>query len=107
MVAAATHAPKVRIQYLGFKSDADAREYRYVVVAAEGQCEFRFRIMHSAFAGSKVLIQDGPDLCYQQLLRELATGDNMQDTTRTVHASDLRAYKDAHTPVARGAAAHS
>jgi hypothetical protein len=94
---------RIHVQYLGFTNVEDAREYRYAVHSPDGQCEFRFRIALSAFAGARILIQDGPDVCYQQLVRELATGDSIQHVSRSILDTELLAYRAAHTPAPRHA----
>lgn len=90
-----------RIEYLGFRNVEESREYTYAVHSTEGACRFQFRIALAAFARSRVLLQDGPDVCYQQLVRELETGDNVDASTRSIHEGELRAYHDAHTPAPR------
>lgn len=91
-----------RIEYIGFEPLEAAREYRYAVHFSEGSCEFRFRIALDAFARARVLVQDGPDVCFQLLTRDLAGGDNLQREPRSIRHDELAAYHDAHTPAPRG-----
>ena len=63
-----------RIEYLDYQAQADYREYRLALHSQEGTTEARVRIPVTAFAASRVLLQDGPDVCYQRLLRMLSAG---------------------------------
>ena len=92
---------RTRIEYLGFRNIDASREYRYAVHSSDGSCEFRLLIALAAFAKAQVLIQDGPDVCYQQLVRDLDGGDNIEPGPRSVADADLRAYHDAHHPTPR------
>jgi hypothetical protein len=90
-----------RIEYLDHRSAPDHREYRLAIHTAEGQAEVRFRIASAAFVAKRVQMQDGPDVCYQILLRILAAGDTPGTDVITVGDAELAAYRDAHTPAPR------
>jgi hypothetical protein len=94
--------PPKRIEYLDYRSEGRWREYRLLVHTAAGPSAVRFRIVAAAFAESRVLLQDGPSVCYQQL-QMMATGDAPIPTAVTLGEDDLAAYREAHTPLPRGA----
>ena len=90
-----------RVEYLDYQTLPDCREYRLSVRAPEGSAEFRFRIPIAAFAAKRMLLQDGPDVCYQKLLRTLAAGETPSPDAVTIDDVELASYREAHTPVPR------
>jgi hypothetical protein len=90
----------VRIEYLDFRNVAEHREFRLRVCGPDGSTEFRMRIALAAFAG-RIRMQDGPDVCYQRLLREVATGDSASLDPITIDDLELASYREAHTKVAK------
>jgi hypothetical protein len=46
-------------------------------------------------------MQDGPDLCYQKLLRTIAAGVTAQPDGIAIEDVDLLSYRDDHTPVSK------
>jgi hypothetical protein len=90
-----------RVEYLDYQSLPDYREYRLAVRAPEGSAEFRFRIPIAAFAARRMLLQDGPDVCYQKLLRTLAAGETPSPDVITIDDGELASYREAHTPAPR------
>ncbi len=95
--------PKVtpRIQYLGETTGPVFREFRLAVHTGDTACEFGFRIALSAFTGGLLRMQDGPDLCYQTLARDVADGGEITASVREVSAAELEAYHAAHLPPPR------
>jgi hypothetical protein len=93
-----------RVEYLDYQSLPDYREYRLAVRAPEGSAEFRYRIPIAAFAAKRMLLQDGPDVCYQKLLRALAAGETPSPDVVTIDDVELASYREAHTPAPRRAA---
>ncbi len=91
----------VRIEYLDYRGEADDREYRLAVHLPEGTAEVRLRIPIAAFAANRVLLQDGPDVCYQRLLRMLSAGEAPSRGVIAVDGAELAAYREAHTPAPR------
>jgi len=89
----------VRVEYLDFRSAADHREYRLAVYGDNGPAEFRFRIAFAAFGAGRVRIQDGPDVCYQRLLRAVAAGETVGPDLVTIDDVELARYREAHTQV--------
>jgi hypothetical protein len=102
IVAASVPLPKpsppraVRIEYVDFHEVAEHREFRYRVHGPEGAADCSVRVAVAAFAG-RVRLQDGPDVCYQKLLRTLATADVTSLETITVDEADIARYADEHT----------
>jgi hypothetical protein len=90
--------PFVRVEYLGFETLAAHREFRLRVCRPEGSTEFRLRIANGAF-GATVRLQDGPDVCYQRLLRAIADGEGASPGVITLDDVDLASYRAAHTVV--------
>ena len=89
----------VRIEYLDYRDVDEHREYRFRVYGPDGSNEFRLRVANAAFDARRVRMQDGPDLCYQKLLRAIAAGVTAQPDVITIDDADLFSYRDDHTPV--------
>jgi hypothetical protein len=89
----------VRVEYLDFQSFPEHREYRLAVYGPDGPAEFRFRIAIAAFAAGRVRLQDGPDVCYQKLLRAVAAGETASPDLATIDDLELASYREAHTHV--------
>jgi hypothetical protein len=85
-----------RVEYLGFQNVPEHREYRLAVCGPERRAEFRIRIATAAF-GAGLRLQDGPDVCYRRLLRELGAGETARPDVVTIDDAELAAYRDAHT----------
>jgi hypothetical protein len=88
-----------RVEYLDFRDVPDYREYRLAVCGPDGPAEFRFRIAASAFGAGGVRVQDGPDVCYQKLLRAVAAGETVSPDVVAIGDIELASYREAHTPV--------
>jgi len=91
----------VRVQYLDCRSEDGYREFRYVLFLPEGPAEVRLRIPVAALAANRLLLQDGPDVCYQHLLQMLSAGWVPSGSLITVEDAQLAAYRQAHTPAPR------
>lgn len=89
----------VRIEYLDFQSVAEHREFRLRAYGPDGSAEFRFRIAVAAFAAGRVRLQDGPDVCYQKVLRAVAAGETPSPDVISIDDLELASYRVAHTPV--------
>jgi hypothetical protein len=88
----------VRIEYLDFQNVAEHREFRLRAYGPEGSTEFRFRIAIAAFGAGRVRLQDGPDVCYQKLLRAVAAGETAGPDVVSIDDLELASYREAHTP---------
>jgi hypothetical protein len=91
----------VRIEYLGFQNVAEHREFRLRAYGPDGSTECRFRIAVAAFDAGRVRLQDGPDVCYQKLLRAVAAGETASPDVISIDDLDLASYREAHTSVAK------
>ena len=91
----------VRVEYLGFQNVDAHREFRFRVYAPDGFRELRSRIANDAFVARRVSPQDGPDVCYQKLLRAIAAGEMPGPGVITIDDGDLVRYREEHTHVAR------
>jgi hypothetical protein len=89
----------VRVEYQDFRNVADHREFRLRVSGPDGSTEQLFRIASAAFGAGRVRLQDGPDVCYQRLLRSVAAGEPAGLDVITIDDLELAAYREAHTPV--------
>ena len=93
----------VTIRYLGFQDVPGRREY--VLDAQRGDQTGRYTLWIdlSAFSRRLALLQDGPEICYQKLVRELCDAEPEGSHGMAVTESDMASYKEAHTrPVRRG-----
>lgn len=97
-------APKpVTIRYLGFHDVPGRREY--VLDAQRGDQTGRYTLWIdlSVFSRRLALLQDGPEICYQKLVRELSDAEPEGRHGMAVTENDLASYREAHTrPVRRG-----
>jgi hypothetical protein len=59
------------------------------------------RVPIAFFAANRVLLQDGPDICYQRLLRMVSAGEAPGRGVITLDGTELAAYREAHTPAPR------
>lgn len=89
----------VRVEYVDFQDVAEHREFRLRVYRRDGSTEFRFGIAVAAFRAARVSLQDGPDVCYQKLLRGIAAGETASPEVITIDEVELTGYREAHTPV--------
>jgi hypothetical protein len=89
----------VRIEYVDFQNVAEHREFRLRAYLPDGSAEFRFRIAIAAFDARRVRLQDGPDVCYQKLLRAVAAGETPSPDVISIDDLELASYRAAHTPV--------
>src|SRR5215470_15755990 len=94
----ADHAPAsaLQIQYVGFEDTPARREYLLLARLGEEIRQYTVWIEQAAFARRQALRQDGPDICFQKLRRELAeslTGTDCIGVTE----GDLADYREAHT----------
>jgi len=91
----------LRVEYLDFQNVADDREFRFGVHGPDGSTEVRLRIPIAAFGAVRLRLQDGPDVCYQKLLRSVAAGEAPGGHVITIDDAELASYRDAHTPVTK------
>ena len=89
------------LEYLGFRNARDRREYVLCAKLGTESCEYTVWIPNTAFAAGHALFQDGPDICYQKLRRELVDQELTGDHTVEVTKSELLEYRTAHLPPQR------
>jgi len=89
------------IQYQGFGNVNGRREYVLDVQRGEETRRYTVWIELAAFSRGQALLQDGPDICYQKLVRELTTPERRSSDGIEVTADDLAAYRASHAPPAR------
>jgi len=95
-------APKaISIRYLGFSDVEGRREY---TLRAQRGLELRpytVWIELAAFSKRQAMLQDGPDICYQKLLSEVAKFEMQGSDRIAVTEEDLAGYRATHTRVPR------
>jgi hypothetical protein len=101
-----TAPPAIRhltLEYRGFRDVEDRREYLLCAHLGTESCEYTVWIANAAFAAGHALFQDGPDICYQKLRRELAGMELTAGRSLEVSQSELSDYRTAHLPPQRRA----
>lgn len=106
--SAGAHPPlpaHLLVQYVGFHDTPAGREY--VLLAQLGAKSRRYTvwIAQAVFTKRQALLQDGPDICFQKLRRELADSELVGTARIGVTESDLTHYREAHAPATRRPAA--
>jgi hypothetical protein len=90
------------IHYVGFGNVEGRRGYEIDVQRGLEKRRYTVWIELAAFARGQALLQDGPDICYQKLLRELASAEGqVPGGGIDVTERDLAAYRESHAPPAR------
>ena len=88
------------ISYLGFQATPEGREYRLRVTDGTEPRLFVMLISHQMFADHEARYQDGPDLCFSKLTRDLAVDPRLEPLARVeLTARELRDYGTARKPV--------
>jgi hypothetical protein len=96
--------PTVRhltIEYLGFRNGRARREYLLCARLGTEASAYTVWIANAAFAAGDALFQDGPDICYQKLRRDLANTELSGAHTVEVTKGELQDYRTAHAPPTR------
>ena len=99
--AAAEARARLLVQYLGFANSPGRRDYRLVAHVGGDVLDFTMSIALDAFAGKRAQLQDGPDICYQKLVRALAGGEDIRTGPVNITDADLANYRADHTPAPR------
>ena len=89
-----------QIEYLGFTVNEGTREYKLRARQPQGKFQaFTLSISNEAFLAHRVRYQDGPDICFLKLQRELiASGDTLPALHHEVTDAELEEYRVAHAP---------
>jgi hypothetical protein len=92
--------PGPHVEYVGFKAREAAREYTLRVKQAGGSDDFTLSIPNEAFISRRVRYQDGPDICFLRLQRELAAlgGALPASTHLAITDEEIEEYRVAHAP---------
>jgi hypothetical protein len=90
------------IEYLGFKDVQSRREYALRARRGDQEGRYTVSIELAAFAKRQALLQDGPDICYQKLLHEVADSELRATCDIVVNEDDLSAYRERHAVPKRG-----
>lgn len=88
------------VQYVGFRDVEDRREYVLRARIGQDSRDYTVSIALAAFASGRARLSDGPDICFQKLMREIPDGDG-RDTAVEVSNEDLVRYRDAHAAAPR------
>ena len=94
----------MQIEYVGFESKAQSRDYRYVVIDRKGEPrEFTFSVSLRALIERRVSYQDVACLCYEKLRQSLAvdTAEHPLPLDASLSDQDLDDYRDKHSPPKR------
>ena len=88
----------VKVQYVGFKADNQAREYTFIVQRASNETsEYTITIGNEAFGPRRVRFQDAPEICSLRLHRELDTfEDHPPQSNYRISEMDLDDFITAH-----------
>jgi hypothetical protein len=89
------------VEYVGFKTTADSRQYTLRTRTAEASRAYTVSIPNSLFIAGRAKFQDGPELAYQKLQREMARDTDLEGDTFTVTEAEFEAFREAHRPHAR------
>jgi hypothetical protein len=93
---------KPTVEYVGFRSTADRREYLLRSHVGPEIREYTVGITHAAFAAKRVRFQDGPEICYLRIQRELETTTIVHlENDFTISDAELADYLTTHTVPAR------
>lgn len=93
-------ASATQVEYVGFTTSGQAREYTLRVRHGAGEpVEVTLSIESQAFLDNRVRYQDGPEICFLKLQKELTARDDGRVPSRlSVVDADLEEYKAAHAP---------
>jgi hypothetical protein len=94
--------PHIALEYLGFSSAGDRRQYRLQIREGGEIHPYTVSIANAAFSDGRAHLQDGPDICYLRMQREMLAFGLLGPTALDITDAELVAYRTAHTPVPRG-----
>lgn len=91
--------PAIQIEYVGFESLEGGREYTLRVRnLEEDELTFVRIISDKDFLDGRARYQDGPEICFLALQREVADTERRPPRRSAVNGEDLASYKEAHAP---------
>ncbi|HEY2943722.1 MAG TPA: hypothetical protein VGN09_14915 [Vicinamibacteria bacterium] len=93
---------KVTVEYVGFRTSAKRREYLLRSHLGPEIHDYTVGITLADFAAGRARFQDGPEICYLKLMRELEAPEAKPGVDDfTITDAELAAYVTAHTTPAR------
>ena len=92
---------KCTVEYVGFSDGSDRRQYHLRSRAGAETQDYTVSIAHQDFASGAARYQDGPDICYQKLQRELDAPEAAAQRDFDMTGPELAAYRDLHPTVAK------
>ena len=92
---------RIAVRYLGFHDVEGRREYELDGQRGDQRARYTVSIELAAFSRRQALLQEGPDICYQKLLRELAGSGLEGPGGIEVTEADLVAYRETHPVLLR------
>jgi hypothetical protein len=89
-----------QVEYVGFTTKGAHRAYSLRIRRAAAEPEdFTVLIPTSAFLAKRVRYQDGPEICFLKLQKEMVAANGTQPARElAVSDADLEEYKVAHSP---------
>lgn len=91
----------MNIQYVGFRVAVASRNYAFCVndPATEAR-HFTVKIQSEVFRSTPLKFQDGPDICFARLRRELEreTQESPADPHLRIEDQDVLEYLERHRP---------
>ena len=88
---------KSTVEYVGFHSTAERREYVLRLRTGDQIREYTIGIALAAFATGHARYQDGPEISFIKLTSELdASGQPPAEADFTVSDAELSAYRSSH-----------
>ncbi len=97
--AAAAH--EVRLEYRGFRNTEQRREFLVRARLGTAERDYVVAIAQAAFADRRVSLQDGPDVCFQRLRRELSGGALEELDRLDISDDELASYRASQKTVSR------
>ena len=92
---------KPTVEYVGFQTVGESRHYQLRVRSADSCHDYTVSIPNALFAPGFAKFQDGPELAFQRLQREMADDREPAQGTFTVTTAEFEAFREAHRPHAR------
>ena len=90
------------VEYVGFQSVGDSRHYQLRVRAVDQTTrDYTVSIPNALFAPGLAKFQDGPELAFQRLQREMADDTHPGAGPFTVTPAEFEAFREAHRPAPR------
>ncbi|HVO09536.1 MAG TPA: hypothetical protein VMX54_02175 [Vicinamibacteria bacterium] len=92
---------EIRLEYRGFRNTELRREFLVHARIGGAERDYVVAIAHAAFADRRVSLQDGPDVCFQRLRRELSGGALAELDRLDISDDELVSYRAAQKTVTR------